>query len=87
MPCGKKRKRHKIATHKRKKRLRKTGTRRRTGRSIYSAGLRHKPKEMDHLHFESHTPFKKKYLFQFNKLELEPVSATLEPKNILIAGF
>ncbi|MGB3085274.1 MAG: hypothetical protein WBB21_11195 [Saprospiraceae bacterium] len=42
---------------------------------------------MDHLPFESHTPFKKKYLFQFNKLELEPVSATLEPKNILIAGF
>ena len=34
MPCGKKRKRHKIATHKRKKRLRKTVIRRRAA-NIY----------------------------------------------------
>lgn len=34
MPCGKKRKRHKIATHKRKKRLRKIDIRRRIDKGI-----------------------------------------------------
>ena len=32
MPCGKKRKRHKIATHKRKKRLRKNRHKKRNNR-------------------------------------------------------
>ena len=36
MPCGRKRKRHKIATHKRKKRLRKN---RHKKKNIYAKGL------------------------------------------------
>ena len=39
MPCGKKRKRHKIATHKRKKRLRKNRHKKKNKQFLYDTSV------------------------------------------------